>query len=130
MKRPTSISVIAWFLIVTSVIALPFQHRSLSDPIAYELLSRSVLPVSVQIALAYAGLAMSLACGIGMLKGFDWSRKVYVGWSVFGLLIGLFTSPMKLVLIPGALILALFAYFLFRPQANAWFVPQKVAVDA
>jgi len=73
---------------------------------------------------------MGIGCGIGMLKGFDWSRKVYVGWSVFGLVLSLVTFPMKLMLIPSALIIALFAYFLFRPQANAWFVPQKAVVDA
>ncbi len=130
MKRPTSISVVAWFLIVTAAIALPFQHRSFTDPLAQELMARSLLPVSLQIVMAYVGLAVAIGCGVGMLKGADWSRKVYLGWSVLGLIVAVVTSPLKLLLIPGALIIALFIYFLFRPQASAWFAPRKVANDA
>jgi hypothetical protein len=130
MKRPTSVTVIAWFLIVTSLIALPFQLKGMNDPLAQELMARSMLPVSLQLGLAYFGLLLSLVCGFGMLKGRDWSRKLYVGWSVIGLLIGLITSPLKLALLPGAVLLAIIAYFLLRQQATAWFVPQPVAADA
>lgn len=130
MKRPTSISVIAWFLIVTSVLSLPFTYRSFHDPVALELLSKSLMSIQLQLAFAMVGGLLTIAAGVGMLKGADWSRKLYIGWSILGLIVAFVTSPIKLALIPGTLVLALFIWLLYRPLANAWFSPLKAANDA
>lgn len=130
MKRPTSVSVIAWFLIATSLISVITSYTSLNNPIAQELMAKNLLPLSVQYVMLYVGLAVSVASGVAMLKGWNWGRTLYVAWSVFGLVIGLATSPMKLVLIPSAIILAIIAFFLYRPKVNAFFSPRQAANDA
>ncbi|MEV4781288.1 hypothetical protein MRBLMU1_003863 [Burkholderia sp. LMU1-1-1.1] len=130
MKRPTSVSIIAWFLIATSLISVITSYTSLDNPIAQELMAKNLLPLSVQYVMLYFGLAISVASGVAMLKGWNWGRTLYVAWSVFGLVIGLVTSPMKLVLIPSAIVLAIIVFFLYRPKVNAFFSSRQAANDA
>jgi hypothetical protein len=130
MNRPTSVSVISWILIVTSAISLLFSLYNLKNPLALELMAKSPLPISFQFVLMFVGVGVSFLCGLAMRSGADWSRKIYVGWSAIGMIIGLFTSPVKVALIPGLLLLLIFAFFLYRPKANAFFKPQAVVGDA
>jgi hypothetical protein len=130
MNRPTSVNIIAWFLIVTGLISLVFSYFSLSNPMAQELMAKNLLPIPLQYVLMFLGLVISVVSGFALRKGQNWARQLYVGWSVLGLLIGLATAPGKPALIPGALVLAIIAFFLYRPSANAYFVPQKIANDA
>ncbi|MEO5774003.1 MAG: hypothetical protein ABIQ32_07795 [Sphingomicrobium sp.] len=67
------------------------------------------------------GGLVTLASGYGMLKGFSWSRLLYVGWSIFSLIFGYVAMPMISGLVLGIIFLAVIAFFLFRPAANAWF---------
>jgi hypothetical protein len=51
MKRPTSVSVIAWILIVMSGISLVTSTMSLNNPLARELMAKSLLPIPLQYAM-------------------------------------------------------------------------------
>ncbi|WP_300752890.1 hypothetical protein [Janthinobacterium sp.] len=128
--RPTSVNIISWFIIVTSVLSLASGYYSHGNPLVQELMAKNPMPIALQYGLMYGGLILSLVAGIAMRRGHNWARLVYVGWSVIGLVIGLATSPMKSTLIPGAVLLAVIAYFLFRPNANAYFTPRVAANDA
>jgi hypothetical protein len=130
MNRPTSVNIIAWFLIVTGLISLVFSYFSLSNPMVQEVMAKDLLPLSLQYVLMFLGVVITVVSGFALRKGQNWARQLYVGWSVLGLLIGLATAPGKLALIPGALVLAIIAFFLYRPNANAYFAPQKIANDA
>ncbi|MET0320710.1 MAG: hypothetical protein ABW069_08325 [Duganella sp.] len=130
MKRPTSVSIIAWFLIVTAVLSGLSGIYAMNDPLTHALMAKSPLPVSAQYALMYIGLAITLAAATAMLKGRHWGRLLYVGWGVIGLVIGALTSPMKAALIPGALLLIIIGFFLFRPKATAYFTQRVAANDA
>ena len=130
MKRPTSVSIIAWFLIATSLISVITSYTSLDNPVAQELMAKNLLPMSVQYVMLYVGLAISLASGFAMLKGLNWGRTLYVVWSVLGIVIGLATSPMKLMLVPGVIVLGIIVFFLYRPKANAFFSAPQAANDA
>ena len=130
MTRPTSVNVISWFLIVTGLISLAVSYFSFNNPIAVQLMAKSPLPLSVQYVLMFVGLAVTVVSGFAMRKGLNWARMLYVSSSVVGLLIGLATSPIKVGLIPGAVVLAIIAFFLFRPHTNAYFTQQAAANDA
>jgi hypothetical protein len=80
MKRPTSVSVIAWILIVMSGISMITSTISLNNPMARELMAKSPLPIPLQFAMLYAGLLITLVSGIAMLKGQNWARFLYVVW--------------------------------------------------
>ncbi len=130
IKRPTSVTVVAWFVIVIAIISLISALVAYNNPMTMELMAKSKLSLPLQYGLMYGGIALSLVTGIAMLKGQNWARLLYVGWSVIGLVIGLATSPIKMAILPGALLLAVIAFFLFRPKANVYFSPRLATNDA
>jgi hypothetical protein len=130
MKRPTSVSVIAWILIVMSGISLLTSTVSLNNPMARELMAKSLLPVPLQFVMLYVGLLITIVSGIAMLKGQNWARFLYVGWSAIGFVIGILTSPMKAAMIPGLVVFAVLTFFLFRPKPNEYFSTKDTADSA
>lgn len=124
-KRPTSISVIAWILIVMAGVSLISTSAMINNPVAEELMAKSSVPVTVQYVLSYIALAITFVSGIAMLKGLNWSRYLYVIWSFIGFTFSLATSPMKVALIPGFVIFLVIAFFLFSAKANAFFKSVK-----
>jgi len=131
--RPTSITVIAWILIVTGGISLVTTtlmiDTIMTDPAARELMSKSAIPVPVQYAMTYAVLLVMLVSGIAMLRGQNWGRWLYVIGTALGFLIGIMTSPLKEAMIPGFIVFAVVTFFLFRPNANKYFSGQESAHD-
>lgn len=128
--RPTSVSVIAWYLIVIGGISLIMTTVMIGNPTMVEVMNKSPLPIPVQYAMTYLGLLIMLISGVFMLKGKDWSRKLYVGWSLVAIVIGLATSPMQAMMIPGIVVFIVIAFFLFRPKANAYFCPSEPTPSA
>lgn len=129
-QRPKSITVISWILIVMGAISIfPLLLGSMNDPKALELMQQSPLPMSVQYGMIYLGLLVTVGSGIGMLYGKNLARLVYVGWSIIGFVIGIATSPVKVMMIPGFIIFAIVAFFLFRPKANAYFTTTSGATS-
>jgi len=84
-------------------------------------MSQGALPVGVQVAMTYVGLAITIVCAIAMLKGQNWGRMLYVVWGAIGFVITFVTSPMRAAMLPGLVVFAVIVYFLFRPAANAFF---------
>jgi hypothetical protein len=119
--RPTSVTVIAWILIVTGGVTLIMSTLTADNPMTQELMARTPLPISVQYVMLYLGLLITVGSGIGLLKGQNWARMLYISWSILGMLIGFATSPMKWALIPGLAMFGVFAFFLFRPKASQYF---------
>ena len=128
-KRPTSITVIAWILIVSALITLGSSYFAFKDPMVQEMLARNVIPVPVQYALAFIGLCIQLVSSVAMLKAQNWGRLLYIGWGAIGLLLGLATSPAKLSMILGAIFYAVVVFFLLRPIAQAYFKSQSITHD-
>jgi len=120
-KRPISITIIAWFLIVSSGFSLIISLANFNNPMVKELMAKSLLPLPIQYAMMYIGLLVVLGSGIGMLKKQNWARLLYVIWIAAGFLINLFTSPIKTALIPGLLFFIIIVFFVFRPAANQYF---------
>ena len=120
-KRPISITVISWFLIVGGGLSLINGIASLNNPMVKEIMAKSMLPVPVQYIMFFAGILVTIISGASMLKGKNWARLLYVIWRGMGFLISFITSPMRVVLIPGFVFFAVIVFFLFRPQANEYF---------
>jgi hypothetical protein len=120
-NRPTSVTVIAWFLIASALITAVTSLLTFKDPAVQEIMALSVMPIPLQYAFLIAGLAIQLVSSIAMLKAQNWGRFLYAGWGAIGLLIGFATSPVKFTMIPGAIFYAVVVFFLFRPNATAYF---------
>jgi hypothetical protein len=124
-QRPTSLTVIGWIFIVLgglSAVATLFTYNS---PEVQAIMEESPLSVATQYTMMIAGLAASIAAGIGILKGQNWARYLYVGWSLIGFAVTIATSPLTASMIPGLVLFLVFAIFLFRPQANEYFTQRS-----
>ena len=119
--RPTSITVISWILIVTGSITLITTAATLNNPVVKELMGRNPIPISIQYAMLYGGLLVTIISGFAMLRGHNWGRLLYVIWSAVGSVIGLATTPMKMAILPGLVFYVVIVFFLFRPKANQFF---------
>lgn len=120
-KRPLSVTIIAWFLIVTSLFNLFSILTMANNSIVAKMLAESPLPHAVHQAFGIASTVIALICGYGILKGFNWARFLYLAAGVLGLVFNVVTVPMISVIVMGIVMLAVIAFFLFRPEANAWF---------
>ena len=125
--RPVSITVISWIIIVTSALSLASTLFLINNPTAQELMAKSAIPVAVQYAMMFVGLVVGIVCGAFMLKGANWARLLYVGWSVVGFTITFITTPGRLMMLPGMIFFAVVVFFLFRPKANAFFSGQRTS---
>jgi hypothetical protein len=130
MKRPTSITVIVWILIVTSGISVITSTVNLNNRMVEELMGKSLLPIPLQYSMLYVGLLITIVAGIAMLKGQNWARFLYVAWTALGFVIGIVTSPVKAAMIPGLVVFAIITVFLFRPKANEYFSHKESSGDA
>ncbi len=122
-SRPQSLTVICWILIVLGPFAiLPVLTGQMNNPNVVELMNKSPLPIPVQYAIMWLGALITSGSGIMMLYRQNWARLLYIGWIIVGIIIGLITSPFKILLLPGIVMNAIIAFFLFRPVVNAYFV--------
>jgi len=120
--RPQSLTVVCWILIVLGLLAIvPVFIGTMHDPNVIELMNKSPLPISVQYAMMWLGALITSGSGVMMLYRQNWARFLYIGWIIIGIIIGLITSPFKIMLLPSIVINAIIAFFLFRPAANAYF---------
>lgn len=129
-ERPTSVTVIAWILIVLGLISLVSTTLTYGNPTVVAMMKKSPLPIPIQYAVSYIGVGVMIVSGAAMLKGCNWARYLYLIWSLIGFGIGLATSPMKMMLLPGLVVMAVIVFFLFRPKASAYFSPAGTADDA
>lgn len=120
-QRPISLTIIAWFLIVTSAIGVLGMLMMQNNPIAEQMYANSPLPVSAHIAIGIVGALITLAVGYGILKGLNWSRFLYVGWGLISFVISFMTMPVTSIIGLSIAFFAIICFFLFRPAANEWF---------
>ena len=129
--RPTSVTVIAWILIVMGGISLVsttvmigtgmIDKVMIDNPAARELISKSPIPVPVQYVMSYISFLIMLVSGVAMLKRQNWGRWLYVVGTAAGFIIGVMTSPLKEAMVPGLVVFVVVTFFLFRPKANRYF---------
>jgi hypothetical protein len=120
-KRPLSLTIIAWLLIAFSVVGLYGVFTMGSNPIMMKMIEQMHISLAVEQAWGVLGAIVNIVCAYGILKGMPWSRVLYVVWGVIGLLVGLYISPMKMVLVLSLVFLVVIAAFLFTNKANDWF---------
>ncbi len=129
ITRPTSITVIGWFLIVMGAMAIFFISLGLlsNDPPAHNLMAHLVrksmaghlLPLSVQWGIGFMKILVMLTTGIAMLNGQNWARFLYTIMSAVILLIQLTMAPARPIL--GLIEFLVVVFFLFRPKAGQYF---------
>ena len=120
-KRPLSLTIIAWVLVVLSLLALVGAFTMGSNPAMMKAIEQMHMSLALEQAWTVVGVIMNLIIAYGIFKGQPWSRVLYVVWGVIGLVVGFFISPMKAALVLSLIVLVVISYFLFSERANEWF---------
>jgi ABC-type uncharacterized transport system permease subunit len=120
-KRPLSLTIIAWVLIVLSAIALVGVFTMGSNPVMMKAMEQMHISLAFEQAWTVVGVIINLIVAYGIFKGQPWSRVLYVVWGIIGLVAGFFISPMKAALVLSLIILVVISLFLFGEKGNDWF---------
>jgi hypothetical protein len=120
-KRPLSITIIAWLLIVLTVLGLIAAFTMGSNPAMTKALEQMHMSLAMYQAWVALNTIVTLICAYGFLKGLPWSRVLYIVFGIIGLIVSYYISPMKAAILISLLILIVVAFFLFRENANDWF---------
>lgn len=120
-KRPLSLTIIAWVIIVFSLLGVIAVVTAGTNPVMGKALEQVHMSVAMYQAWASLGIIVNLVCAYGILKGQPWSRVVYLVWGVIGLVVGLYISPVKAALVISLVLLVVICAFLWTNNANDWF---------
>lgn len=121
-KRPVSLTIIAWFLIVVSVLGIAgIIWASMSADMAAKMAEQSHVPLWFQQLWTVIGALVTLAVAYGILKGQPWSRVLYIVWGVIGIVVGFLIGTSMLGILFSFILLVVIGAFLFGDRANEWF---------
>jgi len=126
-KRPLSLTIIAWFLVITGLFGLYGVLTIGSNEAMMQMVEANGGSLRAQQAIGVVGCLVSAVCAYGIFKGQPWSRVLYAGFGIVSLVFNLITGAALSMTILSALIVAVIAIFLFRPAANEWF--QALGLD-
>jgi hypothetical protein len=120
-KRPLSLTIIAWVLVVLSVLALVGMFTMGSNPAMVKAMQQMHVSLAFERTWTAVGVIINLIVAYGIFKGQPWSRMLYVVWGIIGLVAGFFISPVKAALVVSLIILVVISIFLFGEKGNDWF---------
>jgi hypothetical protein len=120
-KRPLSLTIIGWLLIVLTLFGLYSILTMGSNPIAVKMLAQMHVTLMFQQIWGTINCVITLICAYGILKGLPWSRVLYLVWGVIGMGVAFYTSPIKSLIVFSLIILVVICAFLWTNNANDWF---------
>ena len=108
-KRPLSITIISWLFVGAGIIGLAYHATEFKAdrPFQYDVLWVCLVRF------------VAILCGVFILRGSNWARWLLLVWIAFHVVLSAFHSLTELAV--HSLLLAVIGYFLFRPQASAYF---------
>jgi len=123
--RPTSLTVVAWVLIMMNLAAFARVLLMTMDPITLLAISGSSYYFSMRMAIAVEALSSisNIAIAIAIFMGHAWARIAYVAVFIVAIIAQLANLPVDMyrMLITGTLIFILFTWLLFRACATEYF---------
>lgn len=113
-KRPPSITIISWIFIVFGGVTFVASLLSLMG-----VARQRTVEFSLELWLVPVIRLFAVVSGGMMLRGLGWGRWLLVVWMAYHIVLSIFHSPFELIV--HSLLFAVVLYFLFRPQAAAYF---------
>jgi len=108
-KRPLSITIISWLFVAAGVVGLAYHAAEF----------KAQRPFDYDFVWVCFVRLLAILCGVFMLRGSNWARWLLLVWIAFHVILSAFHSLFELVI--HSLLFAVVSYFLFRPQASAYF---------
>jgi len=108
-KRPLSITIISWLFVAAGVIGLAYHATEF----------KAQRPFEYDVVWVCFVRLLAVLSGALMLRGSNWARWLLLVWIAYHVILSAFHSLSELAM--HTLLLGVVAYFLFRPQASAYF---------
>jgi hypothetical protein len=108
-KRPWSVTILSCIFVLVGVTGVVFHSTEIKAPRPFPYDAVWAIGVSV----------IAIVCGFYMLRANNWARCLSVAWLLFHVVVSAFHSRRELIM--HSVLLAVFTYLLFRPEANAYF---------
>ena len=114
-RRPPSITIIGWLFVGAGTIGLAYHATEFKAqrPFEYDLIWVCIVRL------------LAILSGVFMLRGSNWARWGLLVWLAYHVILSAFHSLSELAM--HSLLLCVVAYFLFRPQASAYFRGESTA---
>jgi hypothetical protein len=112
-KRPLVVTVLSCLLVAAGAIGLVYHLSEF----------KSLHPFPYEILLVCLVRLLAIVSGVFMLRGDNWARWLAVAWIAFHVVVSFFHSLGEVVV--HGVLLALFAYGLFRSDAAGYFSRKK-----
>jgi hypothetical protein len=118
--RPLSVSVIAWIIIILSVVGIVWYSAMKQQIIEHMEL------MNTPVHLYYLGLVTSIInfiCSLGMLRGINAGRLLYLAWGVIMYIYSLVILKDAYIwpVVGSIVVFVIFNIFLFSRSANEYF---------
>jgi len=114
-KRPLSLTIIGWLFIVFGLVSFIYGFRPQPRPAGHAGDSHFFDTWFVPVIRALASVS-----GLFILFGLNWARWLLVVWMVFHIGISVLAHSLEAFLM-HCIIFGAIGWFLFRPQASAFF---------
>ena len=108
-KRPRSITIIGWLFVGAGTIGLAYHATEF----------KAQRPVKYDLILVCIVRLLAILSGVFLLRGSNWARWLLLVWLAYHVILSAFHSLFELAM--HSLLLSVIAYFLFRPEASAYF---------
>jgi len=115
-KRPHSVTVIAGIFLLAGVVGLAYHATEFKTPGPFQY---DVLWVCLVRLLAIVG-------AVFIVHACNWARWLLVTWMAYHVILSAFHSASQLI--AHSVLLAVIAYFLFRPPASAYFRRRELSL--
>jgi hypothetical protein len=119
--RPLSVTIVGWWLVVTSLLGVYSSATMHTNPQVVQLVSSSPVPLQAQEIFGVINGFVLAFCGVAVLKGMSWARLAILSWSLVGFVFGILAAGFLLAALFSGLAVGVIMFFLSRPKANEWF---------
>ncbi|WP_028314338.1 hypothetical protein [Desulfatibacillum aliphaticivorans] len=123
-RRPLSITIIAWTLIVIGLNIAFLTLLVMPTTPGLKEYTLANLPPELFYILAFASAGISLFSGMFMLGGANWTRYMCLAYGAVFLAWSFVALPGNGLLIPEMGVFAIILFFLFKPGARDFFAPR------
>ena len=124
-KRPRSITVISWIFIAFGSIALLASLLTPANTAAARRIAELRAQHPFEFWIIHVVRILAVVGGVFMLYGFNWARWLLVVWLGYHVILSVLHTPVELLV--HSLLFAAALFFLFRPQASAYFRGARAA---
>jgi hypothetical protein len=122
-RRPISVSIISWYLIVTCGLGALGAPFLLNEPVSRKLLGATGASPVAALLFSVAGGIVLVTAGVAMLKGRNWGRTLYLFAIPVNtvLSLGLYGTKLIVFNIIGLILYGVILFFLTRRPVSGYF---------